>query len=268
MRRGYTKSWRKELESDIWKMPPLYHRVWFYIRQRANWETKLMPTNIIPKIGMWVSPGMLITSLSQIAESISYFSQGGINVPDRKTIQRILQWLEQYGMIMLDCHTRGTIIYVLNWDVYQSKDDSMSHEMDNGLDNGLDTTKESKRIKQRIKKERKNRADGNDLFLEEPKLKVNEFIAKYVESFKALYGDDPIITQKEAGICTRLIKIPKIETIMERFFESNDDFIIKNVHSLNIVESQANKLLNQKSKKSGIDVWLEKKGGMDEQRAG
>jgi uncharacterized phage protein (TIGR02220 family) len=204
MKRGYTKSWRKELESDIWKMPPLYHRLWFYIRQKANWEVKLMPTNILPKIGMWVSPGMLITSLSQLADNISYFSQGGLVVPDRKTIHRILQWLEQSGMIMLDCHTRGTIIYVLNWEVYQSNNDLLSHQTDIGMDIekdiGMDTTKELKRIKKKVKALKEVKEKDKDKY----SVWMFEIISDLNEVLGTEYKTDPVSKDIQELIVARI----------------------------------------------------------------
>jgi hypothetical protein len=73
--------------------------------------------------------------------------------------------------------------------------------------------------------------------------KTNDLIASYCSSFKSLYGDDPHISPKDAGIAKRLAKITGIEDIMKAFFESKDEFIIKSCHSLSIIESQINKLL-------------------------
>lgn len=118
---GYTKAWRKELKSDIWKMPPLYHRVWFYLRQKANWETRLLPTRQIPKMGMWISPGMLVTSYQILAEGVSYYSDGRLKVPNKRTIMVILEWLEEYSMITRISNGLGTVIFINNWDIYQGE---------------------------------------------------------------------------------------------------------------------------------------------------
>lgn len=93
---------------------------------------------------------------------------------------------------------------------------------------------------------------------------TRDFIASYCEAWKAKYGENPIITKKEAGIAQRLIAIPNIDWLMERFFESTDPFIVKNGHSLSIVESQLNKLLatggnRDNGKYSEIKAWLKEK---------
>jgi len=93
--------------------------------------------------------------------------------------------------------------------------------------------------------------------------RVKDFIAKYCESFKALYGENPIISKKDVGIAKRLLKIPQIDLIMERFFKSKDKFILQNKHSLNIVESQINKLMVEKNGFMQIRSWLEERRQRD-----
>ena len=119
MKKGYTRAWRKELESDIWKMPPLYHRVFYYLRLKAQWKTDLFPTR---KLGIWLSPGMYITSILDIANGVSYIEYGVKRVPNKKSIFKILKWLESNGMICLESNARGTTIYITNWDTYQAED--------------------------------------------------------------------------------------------------------------------------------------------------
>ncbi|KJR41569.1 primosome component [Candidatus Magnetoovum chiemensis] len=123
MKRGYTRSWRKEIESDIWKMPPMYHRVFYWLRQKASWRTMLIPTR--NGIGIWLTPGMIITSYSVIANAVGHEEWGIEKTPDRKSIMKILYWLEQNNMIRLYPTTLGSAIYIVNWDVYQSGDEDI-----------------------------------------------------------------------------------------------------------------------------------------------
>jgi hypothetical protein len=121
--------------------------------------------------------------------------------------------------------------------------------------------KGKKKYKEKEKAKTGKPTENSESGLEEHSTKINTqtFIAKYCESFKALYGKNPVITQKDSGIAVRLINIPDIENIMERFFTSKDKFITENGHSLNIIESQINKLIASTNKKSGIQTWVEKK---------
>lgn len=117
MKKGFTKAWRKELDSDIWAMPPLYHRVWFWIRQKAQHEVFLFPT---PKFGIWVLPGQRLTSLQQIAEGVKWYEWGKEIIPNKKTIKDIISSLELWGMIEVESNSKGTLITIVNWDTYNN----------------------------------------------------------------------------------------------------------------------------------------------------
>jgi len=105
----------------------------------------------------------------------------------------------------------------------------------------------------------------NNVYETVKKATVRDFIGNYCEAFKSIYGTNPIITAKDSGIAKRLCEIPDIQTIMESFFKSKDKFIVQNCHSLSIVESQINKLIGRRGKKSGIASWVEKKEQENEQ---
>lgn len=143
--KGWTRAWRKELYSDIWLMPPLYHRVFYYLRQKANWETKLMPTSY--GMGMYISPGMLITSYEQIAEGVKYMEYGVLRIPNRKTIKGILDWLESNSMIIRESNRFGTIIFINHWHTDQNRDDAKVIPDGHPKKHQLDTTREVKEVK-------------------------------------------------------------------------------------------------------------------------
>jgi hypothetical protein len=118
VKRGFTKAWRKELESDIWLMPPLYHRIWFWIRQKVQHDAYLFPT---PKhIGIWVIPGQRLTSLQEIAEGVKWYEWGKEVIPNKKTVKVVLDSLESWGMIETESNAKGTLIMVVNWDSYNN----------------------------------------------------------------------------------------------------------------------------------------------------
>lgn len=117
MKSGYTKAWRKEINSDIWKMPHLYHRVFFWLRQKAQWQITGFPTK--HNLVIWLIPGQLITSLDLIASGVATKEYGILRVPNKKTIKNILKWLEGNGMIQTISNAYGTTININNWHTYQ-----------------------------------------------------------------------------------------------------------------------------------------------------
>lgn len=116
MHRGYTKSWRKELDSDVWKLPPLYHRVWFWIRSKCNHETTCIPTT--RRYGIWLLAGQKLTSNQQIAQGVSWVENGTEHTPHKQTICRILTWLEHNNMLTVTAGNQGTLISITNFDTY------------------------------------------------------------------------------------------------------------------------------------------------------
>ena len=118
MRIGFTKSYRKELDSDIWKMPPLYQRVFFYLRQEAVWQPESFPTRKVFNIAL--NPGQLITSFSIIANGVAWYEYGVKKVPNKKIIKDILGWLEGNSMVTVYSNRHGTFIVLTNWDTYNA----------------------------------------------------------------------------------------------------------------------------------------------------
>ena len=120
MHRGFTKAYRREIDepSQVWLMPPIYHRIFYYLRQRAAWETRLIPNK--GALGTWLAPGSIITSVDKIVEAVSYYDKGDLRTPAKRTILDVLIWLEDQAMITRLSNTRGTLIYINNWHIYQS----------------------------------------------------------------------------------------------------------------------------------------------------
>lgn len=149
--KGYIKDFRKELKSDIWLMPPLYHRVWQYLKYMVNHK----PNKIPMKDGSFltVEPGQHLTSIRNIAEDVAWYERGILKKPNPKTISNILDWLVQQGM--LDCN-RGlgnrqyTLITLSNWDLYQSNEDEGNAKVTvNGYESkqSADINKNEKNVK-------------------------------------------------------------------------------------------------------------------------
>lgn len=115
---GFSKSFRKELQSDVWIMPPIYHRVWYWLRMKVQHEPYLFP--VPGKYGIWVLPGQRVTSLQQIAEGVAWCEWGVRKTPNKKTIKSVLDWLEAHEMVTVVSNTKGTLINLTNWHIYNN----------------------------------------------------------------------------------------------------------------------------------------------------
>jgi len=142
---GWIKDWRKELESNIWLMPPLYHRVWQWIKYNVNHEPNKVPFKDGKVVE--VGKGEKITSYRQIANGVGYYERGIWREPNVKTIRDILEWLRNEQMIDIESNSQYTRIKVLNWGIYQAPDQDVSNSQETVSKQSLDTNKNDKNDK-------------------------------------------------------------------------------------------------------------------------
>lgn len=202
---GWIKDYRKELESDIWMMPPLYHRVWQYIKYMANHK----PTKIPLENGDFftIEAGQHLTSIRGIAKGVAWYEGRVYKEPNPRTISKILNWLEKVKMIEIN-RGRGnreyTLITIVNWALYQGSDDE-------GVTANAQGHTQASKQRVHINKNEKN--DKND------KEVINNNVGKK-------FSDD-----HEATVLTKLLvkmmlqnnpnaRIPKTEKQKERWIDS------------------------------------------------
>lgn len=121
--RGFIKDYRQELDSDIWIMPPLYHRVWQYLKYKVNHTDNEIPMRDGTKL--LVKKGQHLTSYRKIAKGIGWYEGPLWKEPNSKTVKTICDWLEANEMISQNHGTGNrqyTLITIVNWDLYQSKE--------------------------------------------------------------------------------------------------------------------------------------------------
>lgn len=126
---GWIRDYRKEIDSDIWVMPPLYFKVWQYLKYMANHKNNTIPmTNGSKEL---IERGQHLTSLRTIAKGVSYYENRVYKEPNPKTIKKILEWLEKNNMIILE-HGSGnkqfTKITLVNYSIYQVDDNKQVTE--------------------------------------------------------------------------------------------------------------------------------------------
>lgn len=154
---GYILESRRILDSDIWKKPPMYFKVWHYLLLHAQYTEYR---------GM--KRGQLFTSINQIREDCSYHVGYRKVKPTKKEIWNILEWLRnphegnnegnsRGTMIVTTNGTHGMLITICNFNYYQ---DPKNYERN---DEGNDEipTKELRRERQgnNINEEREEREE-------------------------------------------------------------------------------------------------------------
>jgi len=152
---GFIKTWRKELESDIWKMPPLYHRVWHYLLLEVSWEKNIFPTRNL--FGIHLNPGQGLFSIQMIIDGVAWRERNVIKKPNKKTILDILKWLEFNRMIGRESNGNGTFISVMKWHRYQpDKDTKVTEGIPQSIPQGIPQSVHTKEVKE-VKEEEEER---------------------------------------------------------------------------------------------------------------
>ncbi|MGA1846888.1 hypothetical protein [Deferribacter abyssi] len=116
---GWIKDWRQEIESQIWQMPPLYYKVWQYLKYSANYEDIEVPAK--DGSSTVIKRGQILTTLRKIAEDVGWYERGVFKKPSPSMISKILDWLKKNDMITVEVvNSSKTVITICNYDKFQS----------------------------------------------------------------------------------------------------------------------------------------------------
>lgn len=167
---GWIKQHRKELNSPIWNMPPLYLKVWQYLKMMANHKENNIPMS--DGTEELIGRGQHLTSYRSIAKGVSYYENRVYKEPAPKTVKKILDWLEKNNMISIE-HGRGnrqyTKITLVNYGVYQDCEvDGVTQNKQSG--NSEETEREQSRNSQETDGEQTlpiNKNDKNEIRMKE-----------------------------------------------------------------------------------------------------
>ena len=146
---GYIILSRKLIESEIWKKPPLYLKIWIYILTTAQ-----------HKQYKGLKRGQLTTSIPEIIEACSWYSGYRKIKPTKDQIYQIIEWLRKpcgsndesndgsntgATMITTTRATQSMVINVVNYSVYQDSKNYGSNDGSNdGHATGATTTQQYK----------------------------------------------------------------------------------------------------------------------------
>ena len=185
---GWVKLHRKIIDSDIYQMPPLYLRVFLRLVIEANHQDNEIPykehgQNITGK--KLIKRGERLTSVRDICKWVAWYERGKLKEPNPKTVQEILDWLENNNMIEIygvKGNRKETHYKIVNYDIYQDIDSDkvtekkqQSNSKTTEKKQSLDTNKNDKNEKNNISK---------DIYSDDPDL--NKAILDFIEFRKKI----------------------------------------------------------------------------------
>jgi hypothetical protein len=255
--RGFIKDYRQEIESDIWMMPPLYHRVWQWIKYKVNHEDAEIPARDGTKFH--IKKGQHLTSVRSIAEGVKWYEGLKEKVPNPKTINAILAWLVKQDMIQIDKgkgNRQYTLITVVNWESYQSKDDKGNSKETVGGEARKQLVDINKNDKECIKNDKEVKKTSRHVF-NESQMKLAKILWKYVQQ------NDPSMKQPNLDNWANTIRL-----MMERdnregkeiqeviLWATKDSFWCKNILSADKLRKQFSTLKIQMQKENDKEVKI------------
>ena len=211
---GYILLSRKIIESEIWKKPPIYLKVWVYLLLKARHQSK----------DKWERGEMLI-SIPELQEECSYQVGYRKETPSKSQIYSIINWLRNSHedhmndtvtapMIETTKTTRGMVCKVLNYSTYQ---DPKTYERNNDKSTEYNTEyNNAQTIVEHYTQECKNVNNvNNDVVV------VRE---KFVKRFNFITKKTILLNkQQEKKLDVLIAKYgqEKTETVLEKIYESN-----------------------------------------------
>ena len=117
---GYILESKSILDSDIWKKPPIYFKVWHYLLIKAEYAGY---GNL--------KRGQLFTSIQEIREACSYYKGFQKVIPTKREIWAVIDWLRRSHegndegngkgtMIVTTKVTHGMLVTICNYNKYQN----------------------------------------------------------------------------------------------------------------------------------------------------
>lgn len=95
---GYVIFSRKIIESEIFRKPPLYLKVWVYLLSRAQYKSYKK-----------LERGQLVTNIPEIQEACSYYVGYRKMKPTKDQIYQILKWLRKSCEASNESYTNATM---------------------------------------------------------------------------------------------------------------------------------------------------------------
>jgi hypothetical protein len=142
MHRGYIKLWRKTLDSDVWDNPHVF-RIWCWCLMKATYKPiiQMVGYQSIPLL-----PGQFIFGRKKCSSETKV---------SEKQVRTCLQALKTANRIAIKTASKFSVVSIINWDDYQSQEDTMGHQ--NGQQKGHEGASKgpAKGHKQEVKNKRK-----------------------------------------------------------------------------------------------------------------
>jgi len=257
---GYIKLFRKSIKHPLFSHPAAWH-YWIYCLLKANHAPKKIIWN---KKEMIVGKGSFITGRKKASR------ETGLS---EKNIRTAIETLKNLEMITSKTASRFTLLSICNYEKYQlynSKNGQQraSRGPAEGHKQELINTIKKKTLTDFKKQKSVYKVSSNEKSLKTKKTPSNpdiNVLKDYIAlSFKDKFGQPMAINHGRDGKTLKTLlytyNIEQLKDLWNKFISSDDAFIQKTGYSINIFQTQINKLLSADKRVNRIEksnpIWM------------
>lgn len=259
---GYILLSRKIIESEIFKKPPLYLKVWIYLLSKAQHKDYRQ-----------LKRGQLWTNIPEIQEACSWYVGFRKETPSKKQIYTILEWLRnpyeqdnekntKKTMIVTTKGTQGMLIYIENFNHYQTSKNYEGNDEGNNEIPMKELRKDDEGNNINNNDNNVNNVNKEDVPLKKEKIYTKEdkeyLLAEYLSKQIAKRLNKPLKEEKDlqrwAADFNKMVRLDNydLEEIKEvLMFSQKNDFWQTNILSAAKFRKQYLTLLSQMKRDEG-----------------
>lgn len=231
---GWIKLWRKAIEGDLPSNVYLW-AIWNWLLYSATWKSTKILWNGHQRE---VPPGTVVMGLSELATKWEC---------SKNTIKKWLNYLEQSERISIESCTRGTLVTIRNWGLYQSQEVETCTPSEHEVNADCTQAAREVTLSEEVRKKKRS---------VEPK-ETTLLWNYYKEELKKQKNLDSIKSgAKENTHCKNLIEefgLEKAKKLVLEFFKDKDPFVADAAYQIGLLFAQRQKYLARISKSSGTE---------------
>jgi hypothetical protein len=119
MERGYVKLYRKTLDSPVFSNPNLF-KLWTFCLLMGSYKESPAMAGLVKPLSL--RRGQFPTGRYALQKAL--YPTGSKDPPSPETCWRWLKALQDMGNISIESKGKFSVVTVINWDMYQSAEDS------------------------------------------------------------------------------------------------------------------------------------------------
>ncbi len=234
MAEGWIKLYRKVMEHEFYKEKRVFSRfeAWTDLMLLSNHADNKV---IFDGALIEVKRGSLITSIRKLCERWKW---------SNTKVNKFLTLLKDEKMLTQKSDAKKTVLTLLNYEFYQDQKDAKTSLKRHRNDTETTLKHTNKNVKN-DKNEKKIDVPNGTSGKPNPAVKI--IIDYYHEKFVGRFGEKPVINGKKDGAIIKGLLgtygADKLKGLVDRFFESTDQFIVGSGYTIGVFASQINKLI-------------------------